>query len=90
MLTDFEAMAKKTVLKSLLNKYAPKSLAMQQAIKFDQAVITAPENTEDADLTIDAFDTEYVDNEPQPQEATAEEVTPSDTLFGNEEKKGKK
>ena len=35
--TDFEAMAKKTVLKSLLNKYAPKSLAMQQAIKFDQA-----------------------------------------------------
>lgn len=92
--TDFEAMAKKTVLKSLLNKYAPKSLAMQQAIKFDQAVITAPENTEDTDLTIDAFDTEYVDNEPQPQEATAEEVKPSDTLFGNneqqQEKKGKK
>lgn len=86
--TDFEAMAKKTVLKSLLNKYAPKSLAMQQAFKFDQAVVAAPSSDEDTELNIDAFDTQYVDNEQQGIEETAEEVNPSDDLF-NQEKKGK-
>lgn len=82
--TDFEAMAKKTVLKSLLNKYAPKSLAMQQALRFDQAVVTAPPSDGDAELNIDAFGTEYVDNEPV-QEATAEEVDPGKGLFGDGE-----
>lgn len=37
--TDFDAMAKKTVLKLLLSKYAPLSVDMQYAIKYDQAVI---------------------------------------------------
>lgn len=37
--TDFEAMSKKTTLKLLLSKYAPLSVDMQSAIKFDQAVI---------------------------------------------------
>ncbi len=37
--TDFQAMSKKTVLKLLLSKYAPLSVDMQSAIKFDQAVI---------------------------------------------------
>lgn len=37
--TDFDAMAKKTVLKLLLSKYAPLSVDMQSAIKFDQAII---------------------------------------------------
>lgn len=35
--TDFDAMAKKTVLKLLLGKYAPLSVDMQTAIKADQA-----------------------------------------------------
>lgn len=36
---DFEGMGKKTTLKLLLDKYAPKSPEMQRAIAFDQAVI---------------------------------------------------
>jgi recombination protein RecT len=36
---DFEAMATKTVLKRLLEKYGPKSIQMQKAQKIDQAII---------------------------------------------------
>ena len=61
--SDFDAMAQKTVLKSIL-KYAPKSIEMQNAITFDQAVVNT--NTASAadvqDLDIDAFVPEYVDN----------------------------
>lgn len=48
---DFDAMAKKTVLKLLINTYAPKSVEMQRAIIADQAII------KDADT----MDVEYVD-----------------------------
>lgn len=59
--SDFWQMAKKTVLKSLLNKYAPKSVAMQTALKFDQSKVSL--NSEDInELDVDAFDAEYVDN----------------------------
>ena len=85
--TDYLSMAKKTVVKALLSKYAPKSVAMQTAIKFDQAKVkTNSDNVEE--LNIDVFDAEYVDNETQPVEAVAEEVDPSKDLFG-EEKEGK-
>lgn len=58
--SDFDAMAMKTVMKSIL-KYAPKSIEMQNAVTFDQAVINT--NTSDVqDLDIDAFAPEYVDN----------------------------
>ena len=62
-ITDFDAMAKKTVLKSLLSKFGPKSLQMQQAVVFDQASVK-PKTDENGemDLNIDAFDTEYIDN----------------------------
>lgn len=61
--TDFDAMAMKTVLKSIL-KFAPKSIEMQNAVTFDQAVITpAMPESDVQDLDIDAFTPEYVDNE---------------------------
>ena len=62
--TDFDAMAKKTVLKLLLSKYAPMSVEMSTAISSDQAVMRA-ENTYD-----------YVDNDKAPEvdNRTAEEV----------------
>lgn len=47
---DFDAMAKKTVLKLMLSKYAPLSVEMQKAITFDQSV------------TKDGETVEYVDN----------------------------
>lgn len=57
--TDFDAMAKKTVLKLLLNRYAPLSVEMRNAITADQAIIS--EKGE-----------EYVDN--QIEETCTEEI----------------
>lgn len=57
--TDFDSMAKKTVLKLLLNRYAPLSVEMRSAITADQAVIS--EKGE-----------EYVDN--QIEETQTEEI----------------
>lgn len=59
--SDFWQMAKKTVLKSLLNKYAPKSVAMQTALKFDQSKVNLNSN-DIRELNVDAFNAEYVDN----------------------------
>lgn len=87
--SDFDAMARKTVLKALFSKYAPKSVAMQQAVKFDQAVIRPDGITED-DLVIDAFDAEYIDNEAPVAEAATEEEDPSKDLFGDTPKDTKK
>jgi recombination protein RecT len=81
--TDFDAMARKTVLKALFAKYAPKSVAIQQAVKFDQAIVRPNDTLTDADLQIDTFEAEYVDNEPVAEVAT-EEVDPSKGLFPEE------
>ena len=78
--SDFEAMACKTVLKSIL-KYAPKSVEMQRALSFDQAVAKTDATADNLDeLNIDFIEPEYVDNE-RAVEATAEEVDPSQGLF---------
>ena len=49
--TEFDTMAQKTVLKLLLNRYAPLSVELQKAIKADQAIVH------------DDGTFEYVDNE---------------------------
>lgn len=66
--TDFDAMARKTVLKLLLNRYAPLSVEiqgvaqLQDAIKSDQAVIDEQGNPD------------YIDNEQQQQPASPEQT----------------
>lgn len=57
---SFDAMAKKTVLKLLISKYAPLSVEMQNAIKADQSVMRQPEQYD------------YVDNQEQPAEPQTE------------------
>lgn len=58
--TDFDAMARKTVLKLLLSRFAPLSVDMQQAVVADQAVLRGK----------DKFD--YVDNEQEQPKSTLE------------------
>ena len=82
--SDFWQMAKKTVLKSLLNKYAPKSVAMQTALKFDQSKVNLNSN-DIGELNVDAFDAEYVDNpEEVVDEKKAADVAEKFKDFGGE------
>lgn len=83
-----DAMGLKTCLKLLLSKFGVLSIEMQRAFNFDQAVVKGNiNNVED----IDTLEAEYVDNEAQPVEATAEEVDPSKDLFeGNKEGEAEK
>lgn len=82
--SDFDAMAQKTVLKSIL-KYAPKSIEMQNAVTFDQAVVNV--NSSDIqDLDIDAFAPEYIDNlESEKKESIAAKA--AETAVANAAKK---
>lgn len=87
--SDFDAMAQKTVLKSIL-KFAPKSVEMQRAITFDQSVVNT--NVSDVqDLDIDAFAPEYVDNlESEKKEnlaAKAAEAVKAEAAAKKEDKK---
>jgi recombination protein RecT len=61
---DFDSMALKTVIKLNISKYAPLSVEMQKAITFDQAVINDP----------DTQDVTYVDNAPQIEEITVDQL----------------
>lgn len=74
--TDFDAMAKKTVLKLLLNRYAPLSVEMQNAVQADQGVFN------------DAGEMTYADNDPNAgksaiaamaEKAVAEEIIDTET-----------
>ena len=51
---SFDAMAKKTVLKLLLSKYAPLSVEMQNALKADQAVISENDSVNYVDADVQA------------------------------------
>lgn len=70
--TQFDTMAKKTVIKLLISKYGPLSVEMQRAQKFDQAVI----KQDITDLSsIDEASTDYVDNQQDGQDADYEDVS---------------
>lgn len=60
---DFDAMAKKTVLKLLISKYGIMSVDMQKAVEFDQSTVQGDINH------IEEATAEYMDNEPNQIEA---------------------
>lgn len=60
---NFDAMARKTVLKLILSRFAPLSVEMQQAISSDQAVFNSPDGAP-----------RYADNNDRIEDAVAEEV----------------
>ena len=53
--TNFDAMAKKTVLKLLLSRYAPLSVQMQSAISRDQSVLKTDENLEIGEILYEDY-----------------------------------
>lgn len=68
---DFDAMAKKTVLKLLISKYGIMSVDMQKAVEFDQSTVQGDINH------IEEATAEYVDNEPvqiEPAKLSDEEM----------------
>ena len=88
--SNFDAMAKKTVLKDLISKYAPMSVEMQDAIKYDQSVILTDPETGIEEIV-------YVDNpEENPivtitkeqQEEIAKTIGDNDNLWELLVKKG--
>lgn len=74
--SDFDAMARKTVLKALFSKYAPKSIQMQNAITYDQASVKVSEEAlaSTEPINIDAFDVEYIDNADEAAATTEEQA----------------
>lgn len=71
---DFDSMARKTVLKLLLSKFAPLSVSMQKAVITDQSIIN----------DVETMDVTYTDN-PQTllqQEAKSKEEIEEERLIG--------
>ncbi len=74
--SDFDAMAQKSLLKSIL-KYAPQSIEMQQAMTYDQSVVNVnmDKMNDPNAVDIEIFAPEYVDNlESEKQEKKASMV----------------
>lgn len=71
--TDFDAMACKTVLLSIMKTYAPMSIEMQNAVEMDGKVATINENTGDEEfIDVEANDAVEAADEPPAVEATAD------------------
>lgn len=74
---DFDAMAKKTVLKLLISKYGIMSVDMQKAVEFDQSTVQGDINH------IEEATAEYVDNE---QQAISNVALTEEQMMSNYEK----
>jgi len=71
--TDFDAMAKKTVIKELIGKWGPMSVQLREAVKFDQSVIREAEDGTEAPDYIDAqFEATDDEATPPPSDLDAE------------------
>ena len=86
--TDFEAMAKKTVLKLLLSRFAPLSVEMQSAIINDQSIITEKGNKyvdNDTDIVV----AEEIENNGNKEVITAFEEQEIQTTPEQEKRRSK-
>ncbi len=71
--TDFDAMARKTVIKELISRWGPMSIQLQDAVKFDQSVIReADDGTEIPDYIDAQFEAEDENQEPSQDDLEAE------------------
>ncbi len=68
--TNYDAMAKKTVLKEVL-KYAPKSIELQKVVEADETIKT--EVSEDMSDVIDVTDYSVIEDEPTQEELIIEQ-----------------
>lgn len=66
--TDFDSMAKKTVLKLLLSKYGPLTIDMQRAQFFDQSVVSNVDNLDTDAFIMNPRQVDYIDNEDETDE----------------------
>lgn len=83
-LDGFDAMAKKTLLKALIGKYAPMTTELQEAIKSDQAVIlTNPDTEEETILYID----NVVEKVEKPQIISKDKILTIASLIGDDSSK---
>lgn len=80
--TDKDAMAKKTVLKLLLNRFAPLSVDMKEAVQADQSVIHGEGKLDYVDNSTDQL-TEIAMESAVTEEVTSEEATTDNNLFNN-------
>lgn len=78
--TNFDAMAKKTVLKNLLSKYAPLDTSLQKAIEYDQATIDFNEETGEEIIS-------YPDNAEEVETISAEQIKTIATAVANNKEK---
>lgn len=85
--TDFDAMARKTVLKRLISQYAPLSIDTQlgEAVKADQAVIKG-DMAEGESATLTYIDNPQVEEAESVEENTTEEPTPEQVAQVNDAK----
>lgn len=81
--TDFDAMAKKTVLKLLLSRFAPLSVEMQSAIINDQSIITEKGNKY-VDNDTDIIVAEEIENNGNKEVITAFEEQETQTTTEEE------
>lgn len=84
---DFDSMASKTVLKDLL-KYAPKSIELQNALIFDQAVIERKNGVERAIYVDNDNGTEIIDAEKEYDIPNEPEQTTKDVISEEEKEAG--
>lgn len=77
----FEEMAKKTVLKRLITKWAPKSIEMQTMATFDQSVVRGDINN------MENVEADYMDNNPTVEPVEFAEVVEDGVIENSNENK---